>query len=71
MDSLLFTELAILIAVTFGWFMGLVTPYTIKWMTRVASHAQITLDARRKQHNLMYGKQQPTLQQKGTIGGTP
>lgn len=47
MDNLIFIELAILIAVTFGWFLGMITPFAIKWMQRVASHAQLKLDDKR------------------------
>jgi len=66
MDTLILNEIAILIAVTFGWFIGLVTPFTIKWMTRVASHAQLALEDKRHKQKVLHGKtSQPTLQQQG------
>ena len=64
--TLILNEIAILIAVLFGWFMGIMTPFVYKWFSRLAAKAELRLRDMRHQQSVLHGKtspNKPVLQQ--------
>ena len=71
--TLITTTIIVLVAVGFGWSLGLVTPFGIKWLQRQATRAQLRLSDQIHKQKQLHGKlpQQPVAQQAPVTPGTP